>query len=182
MYEFTADWVTANEMTWLRLLQSFMHQQAAGTPIRMLEIGSYEGRSSIWWMDNILTHPASSLTCIDPSPSHLFLPNITASKHSLRFIRNSSAVVLPQLIALQEKFSIIYIDGSHLARDVLLDGLLSLQLLLPEGIIIFDDYEWSSPSGKRPPKPAIDALINICNLTVLHRGWQVAVTTSVPLG
>ena len=35
---------------------------------------------------------------------------------------------------------LIYIDGSHLAKDVLSDAILSWKLLKPSGVMIFDDY------------------------------------------
>jgi hypothetical protein len=38
-----------------------------GTPhIQMLDIGSYEGQSTVWYLTNVLTHPTARLTCIDP--------------------------------------------------------------------------------------------------------------------
>lgn len=31
----------------------------------MLEIGSYEGRSAVWFLENILTHPTARIVCVD---------------------------------------------------------------------------------------------------------------------
>jgi predicted O-methyltransferase YrrM len=33
--------------------------------LRFLEVGSYEGRSAVWLLSNILTHPTSRLYCVD---------------------------------------------------------------------------------------------------------------------
>ncbi len=41
-----------------------------------------------------------------------------------------------------ELYDIIYIDGSHVARDVLLDAVCSFTLLKVNGILMFDDYQW----------------------------------------
>ena len=42
-------------------------------------------------------------------------------------------------------FDLIYIDGSHSAKDVLLDSLLAWRLLRPGGAMVWDDYEWALP-------------------------------------
>jgi predicted O-methyltransferase YrrM len=63
-------------------------------------------------------------------------------------------------------FDFIYIDGSHMAQDVLCDAVLAFRLLRVGGVIVFDDYIWfeTLPEGKDPlrcPKPAIDAFVNL---------------------
>jgi hypothetical protein len=40
-------------------------------------------------------------------------------------------------------FDFIYIDGSHMRVDVLLDAVLAWQLLKPGGFMVLDDYEWN---------------------------------------
>ncbi len=41
-------------------------------------------------------------------------------------------------------FDVVYVDASHMAGDVLSDAVLAWKLLAPGGIMIFDDYAWSS--------------------------------------
>lgn len=65
-----------------------------------------------------------------------------------------------------EPFDLIYIDGSHRAADVLIDAVMSFQLLRIGGMMIFDDYIWTmEPQGQEDllnmPKPAIDAFTSI---------------------
>jgi hypothetical protein len=38
----------------------------AGRPVNFLELGSYEGRSTVWMLESLLTHPQSHITCVDP--------------------------------------------------------------------------------------------------------------------
>jgi predicted O-methyltransferase YrrM len=80
------------------------------------------------------------------------------------------------LKGLDETFDVIYIDGSHLSKHVLEDAVLSLPLLNPGGLLIFDDYGWNGyEESHKLPKHAIDAFVS-CNrdkLTLLHLGWQV---------
>lgn len=39
-------------------------------------------------------------------------------------------------------FDLVYIDGSHMRVDVLVDAVLAWPLLQPGGLMVFDDYEW----------------------------------------
>jgi len=39
-------------------------------------------------------------------------------------------------------FDLAFIDGSHVARDVLTDALLLWPYIKPGGYMVFDDYEW----------------------------------------
>jgi predicted O-methyltransferase YrrM len=61
----------------------------------------------------------------------------------IALIRGLSADVLPELMVEGRRFDFIYIDGSHVAPDVLLDAAMSFALLKPGGILAFDDYDWS---------------------------------------
>jgi hypothetical protein len=60
-YRFTTDWVSRNEHLWTAILQELRGR----ADIHALEIGSFEGRSALWFLENILTHPAASITCVD---------------------------------------------------------------------------------------------------------------------
>ena len=68
-YEFSTDWFTNQNRIplWEKMLRPFK-----GKPdIHYLEVGVYEGRSAIWMLENILTHPSSTLTGIDIFPGDL---------------------------------------------------------------------------------------------------------------
>ena len=58
--KFTADGFSSHIPNWERWLRPL-----AGQPTQVLEIGSYEGRSAVWLLQEILTHPESRLTCVD---------------------------------------------------------------------------------------------------------------------
>lgn len=178
-YEFTSDWFSHCIPHWEELLG-----RLAGKPgLEFLEIGSHEGRSALWLLDNILTHPSATITCIDhwleAAAERRFDANVAASGRSNQVckIKSQSRRVLPRLV--DQSLDFAYIDGSHEAADVLLDGLLTLPLMKPGGLMIFDDYDWNPPDDTRhyPPKPAVDAFLalNDWRLIELHRGWQIAV-------
>ena len=68
----------------------------------MIEIGSLEGRSAIWLLDNIPTGPGCSITCVDgfwPPYGGIFNSNIVASGRSHQVIKltGKSEEVLPTL-------------------------------------------------------------------------------------
>ena len=58
-------------------------------------------------------------------------------------------------------FDFAYIDGAHLARIVLEDSVAVWQRLIPGAVLVWDDYRWRAPSSYKPPKPAIDAFLDI---------------------
>ncbi len=141
-YAFSDDWFTSKIPLWKRVFASL-----AGKPdLQYLEIGVYEGRSFIWMLENVLTHPTSRLTAVDifiPSAVHRrFLDNIEMSGQEQRVttIKGYSQIELRKLPL--ASFDIVYVDGSHTADDVLTDLALSWGLLKTGGIIVLDDYLW----------------------------------------
>jgi len=65
-----------------------------------------------------------------------------------------------------ERYDFIYVDGSHLAKDVLIDAVLAWQILEPGGYLAFDDYTWTEKPRQEAnpldnPRLAIDAFYTI---------------------
>lgn len=177
-YSFTADWMSHQVENWRQDFAKF-----AGRPgLRMLEIGSSEGRSAVWFLENILAHPDSRIVCVDPFYDPLremrFDHNVKLSGAEARLEkrRARSEAVLPQLERVS--FDLIYVDGSHDAPYVLLDAMLSWELLKPSGILAFDDYEWEPerPPQSRP-KLAIDLFLNshAGKYNLLRQAYQVVI-------
>jgi predicted O-methyltransferase YrrM len=177
--EFTKDWFTYHIPAWKDFLDKLQ-------PKRAIEIGSYEGRSACWLIEN---YPKLvTLYCIDPwmdeDIESRFDANIAEAEKtsgvSVEKIKSRSAPALIELARHQPSaFDFIYIDGSHTAPDVLTDAVLALQLIKVGGIIAFDDYLWLDDStGGRDvlevPKLAVDAFVNI-----YHK--QVRVVRYAPL-
>jgi predicted O-methyltransferase YrrM len=75
-------------------------------------------------------------------------------------------------------YDFIYIDGSHIAKDVLTDACMAWPLLKKQGIMVFDDYLWGDPRDiLHRPKPAIDTFMNLFaeEVDVVHIGYQMIV-------
>jgi hypothetical protein len=199
-YVFRLDCFTSNSSNWENHLKEFK-----GKPhIHALEIGSFEGMSAIWQLENILTDPTSTITCIDifveESYEELFDSNIKATgvAYKVKKLKGSSEIMLRSLNLNQ--FDYVYIDGCHLPKCVLSDAVLSWDLIKKGGLLIFDDYlllSLETPSEFRPtkiniidrylwrrsigytqtPKPAIDAFLKIYgpDLDVVYKKYQVVV-------
>jgi predicted O-methyltransferase YrrM len=147
--------------------------------VKMLEIGSFEGRSAIWFLENILTGADSSLTCVDrfrPPYGDVFDRNLAASGRSSQAVKlvGSSNLVLPSLA--DASFDAVYIDGGHREREVWDDALEAWRLTRPGAVMIFDDYDWEPglPLEDRP-KRAIDRFLlrHAGKYRILHHGYQV---------
>jgi len=161
----------------------------AGQPAKGLEVGSHEGKSAIWFLENILNHPESSITCVDTWKGgedlpqvyddlmwKTFLKNTASFGNKINCIRNRSENVLPTLPS--DHFDFAYIDGSHTAASVLSDSVLTWILVKSGGVVMWDDYLWELPRDPvKQPRMAIDSFL-ACNhgrYTIISHGWQVAV-------
>lgn len=176
---YTEDWFSNNIPTWKKYLGNLRDKPAIG-----LEIGSFEGFSSNWILNNLLTHSESKLYCIDHwlykgeknnNPYKTFLQNISEHKKKVKIFKDYSSKILRKLNNVQ--FDFIYIDANRHSQNVLEDAVLSFPLLKPDGIMIFDDYTYNKEHNVNCPRPGIDAFINIYveDIKVLHTEWQVII-------
>ena len=176
-YSFTADYVSPHLAVWSRVLGP--HAQRT---TRMLEIGAYEGRSTVWFLANVLAQAESELTCVDIfSEARWELRfdhnvQISGAAAKVQKLKGRSGDLLPGLPA--NHYDVIYVDGSHEAGDVLLDALLCWPLLKPDGILIFDDYLWMPglPPSQRP-QLAIDLFLHWTagRYELLHQEYQLII-------
>jgi predicted O-methyltransferase YrrM len=175
-YTFTCDFVSHAVDVWKQIATRMLERKS------FLEIGSYEGRSAIWFAENILDNNGN-LFCVDnwldnEEAEHRFDENIKklrASKPEINVIKckANSSDCLAQFIIDKKTFDLIYIDASHEAQDVLLDACLSWKLTKHNSVIIFDDYLL----GGYTAKIAIDIFTNIyqSKIKYLHIGHQLII-------
>lgn len=176
-YDFTVDYFTRNIPNWMQILKPWQGQPN----IHYLEIGVSEGRSALWMLENILTHTSAKITCLDVFPKELyerFLSNLILSGFLDKaiIVKGRSQITLRTLAL--DTYDIIYIDGSHVAPNVIADAVLSWWLLKVGGIMIFDDYKWKLDRAPEfRPLIAIDAFLNIfkSNLQVIDKKKQVII-------
>lgn len=110
-------------------------------PIDILEVGSFEGASACWFIEN--AHPDSQLHLIDQYFNDTFYHNIdiAASVHNRYPILHEglSEDILPTLK--NRSFDLIYIDAGHTYDCVSLDLEFASYLLRPGGYLVLDDYD-----------------------------------------
>jgi predicted O-methyltransferase YrrM len=191
-YKYTTDWFHWAPKIWSEVAKQMPSRK------RFLEIGSYEGRSTVWTVENMM-EDGGEIVCIDTwegGEEHVAqgrdmseveknfdhnmavcfekFPNLRFSK-----MKMPSYEVLAQMVSRirdpNSKCDFIYIDGSHQAPDVLTDACLSWALLKVGGVMVFDDYGWGEPlPPTHKPKMAVDAFVNIYQekLHVVHVGYQ----------
>jgi predicted O-methyltransferase YrrM len=190
--EFTSDWFSDHIGTFLSI------KKELGEVNTILEIGSHEGRSTCWILQNMLSD-TGSITCIDP------FQDLAISAYDLTYINSTRTIeerfkqntaqclkstqtlnVMPTLsfyglsflINARKEFDFIYIDGGHATDIVLADAVMSFGLLRPGGIMLFDDYLWDHDTDfMMRPKLSVDAFINACykHIEVIGQGYQLAI-------
>src|SRR3984893_4195452 len=170
-FNFTTDWFCGNEKHFTKYLAHL-----EDTPCRILEIGCYEGRATVWLLENIATHPDATVHCIDVLEQASFRQNILAaqSPEKVRLEIGRSRNLLRLCPA--NAFDFVYVDGSHETVDVLEDAVLSFFLLKRNGIMAFDDFRWKDRAFPgATPKLAINAFLNVYRrkITVLWKDYQV---------
>lgn len=154
--QFKEDWFQHNIPFWRQWLGGF-----AGKPgLRALEIGSFEGRSTLWLCENILTSPDSRIDCVD-----FFAPDPVYGDYHARFRQNTAAYrgkiheyagnSYDMLKRVEGPYDIVYIDGWHSAFGAMTDGVMTWPMLRVGGVMIFDDYLWVPPKLGKPKKPGI---------------------------
>jgi len=188
-YEFTEDWFSENNPEKVvRQFDEFL-SEFKDKPCMFLEIGSFEGMSTIWMLENILTEESSQIFCIDAWAEWTgdafvrFVSNInkTGLKDKVHIVKGDSSEELR--IFPKEYFDFIYVDGNHDEKAVIKDAIGSFRILKKGGIIAFDDYLLgisypNSPGSKAmngSTKKAIDYFLDVFQdeLETIHKDYQV---------
>ena len=183
MYKQTTSWFLNSELK--AQAGAFLN---AANENRILEIGSYEGSSSVFFADTFLDHPNSRLTCVDP-----FL-SIATNDHreflqdhqESHFDFNISICKYPEKVTVHKitsdrffetnasTYTFIYIDGCHLPDFITRDMEHSFSCLEKGGIMWMDDY--MGGDGIQI-KGAMDRVLKGYEgqYDVIHRGYQLAI-------
>lgn len=169
---FTHFWALEDAAKWEPIFQAISDEPAP----RVLEIGCFEG---LWTCYVLWRLRRARVTCVDTFQGGLdhsgtntvpddleriFDENVAlVDATRVRKLVGESRKRLGDIAGETARFELVYIDGSHLGLDVLVDAALSWQLLTPRGFLVFDDYEWAA-LGEDPllrPGPAIDAFLTL---------------------
>ena len=141
--------------------------------LQILEIGSFEGHSAIYFLENF---PNSVITCVDMWQNNEALKEFNFSQIEINFDKNtkkyknnlkkykqSSDQFFKNTKDLINYYDIIYVDGDHYYETVFRDLMNSFKALKIKGIMILDDFIGFNLYKKYNENPigAIVVFINI---------------------
>ena len=186
--DFSTDWTSEHFAAWHRVLSPLRSE-----PLRILEIGSWEGRSAVFFLNFF---KQATIACIDtfrgnaeedpyrrlatelPRVGQRFDRNVAQFAGRYQKIESELRPALERLQAQGRRFDLAYVDGNHRRDDVMADLLGVWAILAPGGIVIWDDYLFNLelPAEERP-QPAIDEFLaqREGEYRLLAKGKQVIV-------
>jgi hypothetical protein len=157
---FTKNWFRQRNQT---TFSTFLPKQFDGTkPVKMIQIGVYEGMDLVWQMQHVLKHPDSFAVAIDPWLAEEFgvewtqeicdalqeraTHNLSHYGKKVELIHGYSQVILSAAVDAGEfmgvktgEWDYIIIDGDHNKDMVLVDAVNAYELVRPGGWLVFDD-------------------------------------------
>jgi hypothetical protein len=165
-------------------LQSILETEQVldNKPRRVLVIEPYEGLSSVWLSNKLLTHDMSEMYCTgmfrgtskqkeQQFPNEHLQQICSFNTYFSKYYYKISVIgtdkeqtLLIQSISDPDvRFDVIYIDGNTEVKEVIFNGILASNLLNIGGLIIFDEYK--NPNVKT----GVHLLAQAIDMTVTHR-------------
>lgn len=183
LYKYTKNWFNVSEIK-----KYILNYVNSSKPNNILEIGCYEGLSSVFFADNLLDHAESSLTCVDPFMTiknndhgdHLKNNEEKNFDFNISNCNNSDKISIKKITSDKffetndKYFNFIYIDGSHEPDFIVRDMKNSFKYLVKDGIMWMDDY--GGGDGIKI-KNAMDLFLKEYQdkYLILHQGYQLAI-------
>ena len=166
-----------NIAPWNQLVSNLIENKNPNDPRVAIEIGSLYGGCSVWMLETFISRPQDFLHCVDINESEYLKNNLLPYKN-VKLHLGLSGNVLTELWHTHQKptADLVYVDGSHIAKHVIEDAVLSWKLLKTGGVLVFDDYGWGSNGTiDDQPKTGIDAFLHGYqgHYELLGKGWQV---------
>jgi len=154
----------------------------------ILEIGCFEGLSSVFFADNFIDNSNSSLTCVDPffNTNHndhsVFLQNGEEMNfdYNISTCKNTDKIIIHKITSdsffenNNKTYNFIYIDGCHEPDFIKRDMENSFRVLEKNGIMWMDDY--GGGDGIRI-KNTMNNFLEKYNgqYEIIHSGYQLAI-------
>ena len=178
------DWFSMN----IPVLKYYLDKCIFPQKINALEIGSYEGRSSIFFMKYF---NKINLICVDTwlgtdeqmdikidfkKIENNFDYNIKRYKNNITKYKGTSDNFFK--LNINKNFDFVYIDGYHKYETVLNDAQSAFKLLNKGGFILFDDFDWLHYKNiKLNPIYAINSFIknHEKNIEIIFASYQLLI-------
>jgi predicted O-methyltransferase YrrM len=192
MYNWTND-LPENSIGFFLDVIEYINQKKEGKK-KILEIGTFAGTSAIKLVELIQN---AEITVIDMWENYnesggvegtvdkiqennielIFYKNIEKSglKHLFTIKKGNSFDVLLDLNKNNEKFDVIYVDGSHTLLDSYTDILLSFQLLKKGGVMMIDDVPFNKGDILNSPLEGVKYFADKHEkeMKILHIGYRL---------
>lgn len=180
-YDFTSDWFTPKLGPWE---EHVVPRYRGSSSQKWIDVGSYEGRSALWVLDNLLG-PLGQVYCVDVFDD--YLPGLEwwgARGYPARFDKNTAAAqedhrvvkcrgLTHEVLASLDRvvFDGAYLDGDHLESSVERDLALLWPKLRKGAVLVCDDYGCEDQPGARR---AVDSFLAARRgeYELLHSGFQ----------
>lgn len=175
-YQFTQDNFSHQIPSWTKSLHPVAHQEQ----IKALEIGSGQGLTACWLLDNILSQASSQLTCLDRRFSSEYRTNINHSQVANNKVQQLEGQISTSLKSLDAQAYHIAVIQDPLKQAKLMEQNTRLcwPLLTSEAIVIFPSYGWKHPKDPaKSPKVGIDQFLASVEgqFEILHKGYQLII-------
>lgn len=162
-FQFTRRWFrNRNQATWSTFLLPKFRGVRTDWPVKMIQIGVFEGMDLVWCLQNILTHEDSQVLAIDPWQETTKLQQFYMNGVEDRARHNLAP--WEKKVTIRKGFSqdvlaadgildalggcpadLIVIDGDHNAEPVFRDAELALACSKPGTWLVFDDVRNQRP-------------------------------------
>ena len=182
-YKYSQSWFINSEIQ--KNLIKFLDKSKQNN---ILEIGCFEGLSSVFFADNFLDNPKSSLKCIDPfltinnNDHSQFLANNEEKNFDFNIsnCKNFHKITIHKITSdiffedNNQTYNFIYIDGCHEPDFIKRDMENSFNVLEKNGIMWMDDY--GGGDGVQI-KNTMDTFLEKYNgqFELIHKGYQLAI-------
>ena len=181
-YKYTRAWFVKSEIK-----NNILKILNAKKQHRILEIGCYEGLSTVFFADQLLKHHKSTLICVDPflTDNNNDHKSLLQNNQESNFNYNIKHCDYPKKITFYKKtsddffktnkntFNFIYIDGSHEVEYIKRDMENSFNVLEQNGIMWMDDYLHENPQIKICMDDFIENHKDQCK--IIHSNYQLAI-------
>jgi predicted O-methyltransferase YrrM len=182
-YKYSRSWFIGSEIQ-----NSLIHFLDKSKENKILEIGCFEGLSSVFFADNFLDNPNSTLTCVDPflnidnNDHRIYLQNNEEMNfdYNISICKNADKITVHKITSDNffenntREYNFIYIDGSHEPEFIKRDMENSFKFLEKNGIMWMDDY--GGGDGIKI-KNAMNVFLEKYKgqYNLIHQGYQLAV-------
>ena len=174
------DWFSHN----IHVFKEYLQKPTGKKPMNILEVGVFEGRGTVWFIEQFKNVKVYAVDVWDTKHSHpkykdvfnTFKKHIEPYKNQVVILKGKSSDMI-RSISPKIRFDFVYIDASLHSKNALEDAVQSFILLKPGGLMIFDDYTHNKEHDINCRRPGIDAFINIYanEIEVLRLAWAVVI-------